>query len=95
MYFYEVNHATQFPSVFQYHQNAEFLWRLAKATRNMSCIEEKHGNLEGKKSYIFEGNLVCLMFSVLLTVLFVCLWLITDGLCLCSLQLCGSGLGAG
>ncbi|XP_050733017.1 regulator of microtubule dynamics protein 1-like isoform X2 [Eriocheir sinensis] len=38
-----------------YHQNAEFLWRLAKATRNMSCIEEKHGNSEGKKAYIFEA----------------------------------------
>lgn len=38
-----------------YCKNTEFLWRLAKATRNMSCIEEKHGNLEGKKTYIFEA----------------------------------------
>lgn len=47
---------SHFSSVSQHHNNAEFLWRLAKATRNMSCIEEKHGNLEGKKTYIFEGN---------------------------------------
>lgn len=38
-----------------YCKNAEFLWRLAKSTRNMSCIEEKHGNLENKKTYIFDA----------------------------------------
>lgn len=25
----------------------------------MSCIEEKHGNLENKKTYIFDGNFNC------------------------------------
>lgn len=49
----------------------------------MSCIEEKHGNLEGKKTYIFEGNSVCLVFSALFL-----------ELCICSLSLMTSVFAA-
>jgi hypothetical protein len=35
--------------------NAEILWRLAKSHRNMATLEEKKGNPDMKKHYIFEG----------------------------------------
>lgn len=38
----------------QYPKNAEILWRLAKATRNMATIQE--GNTKEKESLIQEGN---------------------------------------
>ncbi|KAK7076822.1 Regulator of Microtubule Dynamics, partial [Halocaridina rubra] len=39
----------------QYSENAELLWRLAKATRNMAAIQEKLGNNKEKETLIFEA----------------------------------------
>ncbi|XP_042890883.1 regulator of microtubule dynamics protein 1-like [Penaeus japonicus] len=40
---------------YKYSKNAEFLWRLAKATRNMATIQEKLGVLEEKERLINEA----------------------------------------
>ncbi|KAK8721339.1 hypothetical protein OTU49_012830 [Cherax quadricarinatus] len=39
----------------KYTKNAEFLWRLAKSTKNMAAIEEKLGNEKVKESLIFDA----------------------------------------
>ncbi|XP_064122679.1 regulator of microtubule dynamics protein 1-like isoform X1 [Macrobrachium nipponense] len=38
-----------------YSQNAEVLWRLAKATKNMAAIQEKLGNVKEREKLIFEA----------------------------------------
>ncbi|XP_045601198.1 regulator of microtubule dynamics protein 1 [Procambarus clarkii] len=38
-----------------YLDNAEFLWRLAKATKNQAIIQEKFGNEKAKENLIFDA----------------------------------------
>lgn len=40
---------------FQYSRNSEFLWRIAKATRNMATLQEKLGNMKEKETLIFDA----------------------------------------
>ncbi|KAF2354329.1 Tetratricopeptide-like helical domain [Trinorchestia longiramus] len=47
----QLQHATQH----EFPDNAEVLWRLAKSCRSMATLEEKRGNLDKKKEYIFEA----------------------------------------
>ncbi|XP_047738852.1 regulator of microtubule dynamics protein 1 isoform X2 [Hyalella azteca] len=48
-------HASLLEARHSFPLNAEVLWRLAKSHRNMATLEEKKGNLDMKKHYIFEA----------------------------------------
>uniref|UniRef100_A0A6A7G4G1 Regulator of microtubule dynamics protein 1-like n=1 Tax=Hirondellea gigas TaxID=1518452 RepID=A0A6A7G4G1_9CRUS len=51
----EQAHATLLEAEKTFQENAELLWRLAKSYRNLASLEEKKGNTDLKRSYIFEA----------------------------------------
>jgi len=51
-------HAALLANETKYKDNSEVMWRLAKSFRNLSTLEEKKGNEEKKKKYIFDGKII-------------------------------------